>query len=509
METIPRKKRIGAISSLFATSKNKLIGSFAALLLAGAGIASAATPWLHTSGNRILDPNNNQTILRGVSLIDIGSQQTWDGGVNPMIDRLTNTADTQGSSPGFYTRVVRLPIFPPGQGSPWAWAPNDGDNFYNNLLRPVVNYCRTKGIYCIIDLHYIADITSANASTVQQFWAYMAPKFANDSHVIFELYNEPINNKNGSAAANWSVVKGYMQTWYNVVRQSAPNNLVLIGTPQWCQQLVAAKNSPISGTNIAYVCHLYARHWPVQWNKDQITQSAGSIPIFMTEWGFSQVSEFPVGTITNYGAPLMGMMDQHGIHWTAWVAHYSWSPAMFNSNWSLRVGENEMGGFVKDSLYSRRNSNQPANPSTGGTTPGNGTFKIVNRNSGKALDAGGTANGTQITQWTYSGANNQRWTLLDRGSSQFSIIGVASGKALEANGSGTANGTKIQLWTYGGGNNQKWKFTATSGGFYRVTPVHASGGCLDVNGNSTANGALVQLWTYGGGNNQQWSFTAP
>jgi hypothetical protein len=115
----------------------------------------------------------------------------------------------------------------------------------------------------------------------------------------------------------------------------------------------------------------------------------------------------------------------------------------------------------------------------------------------------------QIIQWTYSGANNQRWTLQDRGSSQFSIIGVASGKALDVYNSQTANGTKVELWTYGGGNNQKFSFTATSGGYYRITPAHATGSCLDVSGASTANGAKVELWGWSGGNNQQWAFQAP
>ena len=31
-----------------------------------------------------------------------------------------------------------------------------------------------------------------------EFWTYMAPRFANDSHVMFELFNEPINNTFGS-----------------------------------------------------------------------------------------------------------------------------------------------------------------------------------------------------------------------------------------------------------------------------------------------------------------------
>jgi hypothetical protein len=261
------------------------------------------------------------------------------------------------------------------------------------------------------------------------------------------------------------------------------------------------------------VCHLYPWHWTQSWNKNQLTSAAASVPVFMTEWGFTQTSDTLLnGSISGYGQPLMNLLDQYGISWTSWVAHYSWAPPMFNSNWTLRVGPNEMGGFVKDSLYARRNSNQPGGGGGGGgSTPGNGTFKVLSRNSGKALDAygNGTADGTQIIQWTYSGGNNQRWTLQDRGGSQYSIIGVASGKALDVNGYATADGTKVQLWTYGGGNNQKWTFSSVGSGYYRVTPVHATGSCLDVSGASTADGALVQLWTNYGSNNQQWSFSSP
>jgi hypothetical protein len=99
--------------------------------------------------------------------------------------------------------------------------------------------------------------------------------------------------------------------------------------------------------------------------------------------------------------------------------------------------------------------------------------------------------------------------LTDRGGGQYSIIGVQSGKCVDISNWGTANGTKVQLWDYLGGTNQKYTFTATGGGYYRITPTHATGSCLDVSGVSTADGALVQLWTYGGGNNQQWSPQAP
>ncbi|HEU5080572.1 MAG TPA: cellulase family glycosylhydrolase [Opitutaceae bacterium] len=480
-------------------------------LALGATIASAAVPWLTTSGNQIRDPNGNRVILRGISLIDLSAQQVNYGGINSLIDRITNKNDTQGSSPGWYPKVLRLPCVPPGYGMPSSWQPGS-DTYYNNILRPTVDYCKSKDVYCIIDLHYIENI-SINPTYVNQFWTYMAQHFANDTNVIFELFNEPINNS-GTDDQKWATVRSYMQTWYNTVRTYAPNNLILVGTPVWSQVLTPILNNPISGNRVAYVVHTYPAHWASQYNRNQITSVANSIPLFMTEWGFTQTSDSLLnGSISTYGQPLMNTLDQYGISWTCWVANTEWAPPMFYSNWSLRVGPNEMGGFVKDTLYAKRNDNQPGGSGGGGggTTPANGTFKLTNRNSGKVLDVSGngTANGTQVLQWTYGGGNNQKWTLQDRGSSQFSIMGVASGKALDVNNYSSANGTKIQIWTYSGGNNQKWTFAATSSGYYRVTPVHATGSCLEISGNSTADGAVAQLWSYLGSNSQQWSLSAP
>jgi hypothetical protein len=140
----------------------------------------------------------------------------------------------------------------------------------------------------------------------------------------------------------------------------------------------------------------------------------------------------------------------------------------------------------------------------------NGTYKLVARHSGKAMDAYGaqTTNGTQIIQWTYGGGANQRWTISLDGSA-YKVIGVQSGKALEVSNGGTANGTRVQLWDYYGLNWQKFNITATDSGYYRFTPAHSTSSCLDVSGVSTADGANVQLWQWLGGNNQQWAPQTP
>ncbi len=140
-----------------------------------------------------------------------------------------------------------------------------------------------------------------------------------------------------------------------------------------------------------------------------------------------------------------------------------------------------------------------------------GTYRVINRNSGRAMDAlnRGTANGTQIDQWSYNGGTNQRWAVTSLGYNQYKIVGVQSGRALDVAGSATSNGTKVELWDYKGNNNQKYTFASTSGGYFRITPAHATGSCIEGAGSSTANGTLVDLWQYNGGNNQQWILQAP
>jgi hypothetical protein len=147
---------------------------------------------------------------------------------------------------------------------------------------------------------------------------------------------------------------------------------------------------------------------------------------------------------------------------------------------------------------------------TGSSGPSTGTYKIISRNSGKAMEAPNqwTGNGQQINQWSYYGGASQQWTVSSLGNNLYKIIGVQSGKSVDISGWGTGNGTKVQLWDYVGGTNQKFYFNSASGS-YEISPSHATGSCLDVDGVSTANGANVQLWQWNGGANQQWSLQAP
>jgi hypothetical protein len=317
--------------------------------------------------------------------------------------------------------------------------------------------------------------------------------------------------------------KDEYKTPISIIRNAGLTTTIVIDGPQWGQNGSAGRTygqellNYDPQHNLLFSIHMYGS-WnnAADINNIMASYKNANLPLVIGEFGYNfNNGNNNLGCMVNHGL-LMQYAQQYGYGYLAWSTKGNDSANAWldmSTDWTNLTW---WGNEVFYHTYGIYNTAQVASvfgttPPTSNLPPANGTFRIISRHSGKAMDANnnGTANGTQIIQWTYGGGNNQRWTLQNRGSNQFSIIGVASGKALDANNASAANGTKIQLWTYSGGNNQKFTFAATSSGFYRITPVHASGSCLDVTGNSTADGANVQLWTYGGGNNQQWALQTP
>jgi beta-glucanase (GH16 family) len=126
-----------------------------------------------------------------------------------------------------------------------------------------------------------------------------------------------------------------------------------------------------------------------------------------------------------------------------------------------------------------------------------GAGTIVNKNSGKCVDAAGasTANGTAVQQYTCNSTSAQAWTRVAT-SGGYVRVGTNNNtnQVWDVAGVSTADGAKTQLWAYGGGNNQQWLPVAEGGGYYHLIARH-SGKCLDVPNASTADGVQLQQWT--------------
>ncbi|WP_063785990.1 alpha-L-fucosidase [Streptomyces sp. MMG1533] len=138
-----------------------------------------------------------------------------------------------------------------------------------------------------------------------------------------------------------------------------------------------------------------------------------------------------------------------------------------------------------------------------------GTYRLVNRKSGKAMDVSDAspADGAFIIQWPWTGGTNQQWKLLPNADGSYRLVNARSGKALESPDN-SLKGAPLDQSTDGGGDNQWWKLVPSqTSGYYRLVNVR-NGWCADVKDASTTDGVKVIQWPTTDGANQDWQLIA-
>lgn len=302
-------------------------------------------PPLHTEGRHFKDPFGNVVILRGVAVADVKEVNTERPGmsVEKLLDLLTD------EEAGFHARVVRFTVFP----ERWLVDP---ELYLAEHLRPAVDAAAQRGLYVIVDWHEISDVEPVYDRTTQ-FWSTVAPVFANYSNVLYELFNEPMNQDDPS----WQRWKEQAQPWVDVIREHAPSTIVLIGGPSWSQQIGGAATDPFDGENLAYVGHIYPIIDPNTWSDTGVMAQVAAVrPLMITEWGFRDDGGYVWdGDKTSFGDPLKAFVEGHGLSWTAWCADNLWAPVMFDGDWQLLTGASEMGGFTRKWLADKKDRDQP------------------------------------------------------------------------------------------------------------------------------------------------------
>lgn len=143
-------------------------------------------------------------------------------------------------------------------------------------VKTVVEAAIEVGIYVIIDWHdHHAEEHIAEA---KQFFGRVAAIYGKSPNVIFETFNEPMQQ-------SWaSVVKPYHEQLIPVIREYS-DNLIVLGSKTWSQDVDEASLDPVVGSNLAYTLHFYANT-----HKDFLREKArralaNGIPLFVTEWG--------------------------------------------------------------------------------------------------------------------------------------------------------------------------------------------------------------------------------
>ncbi|MEO5730030.1 MAG: glycoside hydrolase family 5 protein [Byssovorax sp.] len=270
-------------------------------------------------GNQLQDKNGAQIQLKGMSLF----WSQWSGSFwnSSVVNTLAND---------WHATVVRAAMGVESGGY------LDNPTAEKNRVKAIVSAAVDRGIYVIIDWHdHDAQLHTAQAKS---FFTEMAQLYKNTPNVIFEVFNEPDYE-------SWGQVKSYAQEVIGAIRGAGANNVVVVGTPTWSQDVDQAANDPITQyQNIAYTLHFYAGTHK-QSLRDKATYAMGKgVALFVTEWGTCDASGNS-GLDLNESQTWVNFMNQHKLSSANW--------SLFDKNETasaLVPGASTAGGWPDSAL---------------------------------------------------------------------------------------------------------------------------------------------------------------
>jgi len=230
----------------------------------------------------------------------------------------------------------------------------------------IVNAAINAGIYVIIDWHILSDNNPNTYKTqAKAFFEDMARKYGSYPNVIYEICNEP----NG---VTWSGdIKPYANYIIPAIRAIDPDNIIIVGTSTWSQDVDIASQDPLSYSNIAYTCHFYSGTH-TQSLRDKISRAmANGIAVFVTEWGTSDASGNG-GPYLDEAQTWINFMADNKISWCNWSLCDK-----AETSAALAAGASTTGGWADANLtasgkFVKSNMNpssQPTPTSTPAPTP--------------------------------------------------------------------------------------------------------------------------------------------
>ena len=275
---------------------------------------------LQVNGNRILDQHSAPVCFAGNSFF--WSNDNWGG------ERYYKSEVVLWLKLDWKTTIVRAAM---GVEDPGGYLDNKTAN--KNRVKTVVDAAIDEGLYVIIDWH--SHHAEDNTNEAALFFQEMANLYGEYDNVIYELYNEPLD-------ISWSnIIKPYAISIIAAIRAIDPDNLILVGTPEWSQRVDLAAADPITGySNIAYTLHFYTVHQQ-QWLRNRASAALNDgIALFVTEWGSIGYSQ----------------IDSEANEWMTWcfdnkISHCNWAVNDKEEEWSILIpGASTSGGWSDDDL---------------------------------------------------------------------------------------------------------------------------------------------------------------
>ena len=246
---------------------------------------------LSVRGTSLVNERGESIVLKGVSY---GWHNWWP--------RFYNASTVQFLHDDWGYSVVRAAMAVEPEG---AYIHSPGQAL--QCITTVADAAIASGIYVIIDWHS----HSIRTEEARQFFTQMATRYKGIPNVIYEIFNEPVED-------SWIDVKAYSTEIIHAIRTIDPEALILIGTPHWDQDVHLAADDPITGyTNIMYTLHFYASTHRQELRDRADYALKKGLPLFVSECaGMEATGDGPID-IGEWGRWLE-WMKKHSISWAAW-----------------------------------------------------------------------------------------------------------------------------------------------------------------------------------------------
>ncbi len=298
---------------------------------------------LHVEGTLLCDSEGNPVRLEGMSTYGLNGMA---GFVN------ANTVQTLAEDWG--CDILRLAMTTYSADDSYIHNP---DKYFNQMCE-YVDLCINQGIYVIVDWHILYDGDPNEYKTEAiDFFTRISAIYGDCPNVIYEICNEPNGEcfDNPDEMVGWdNCIKPYAEEVISAIRANDPDNIIIVGTPNWSQDVDVASLNPIDAENIMYTVHFYAGSHGQEYRDKVQTALDNGLPIFCTEWGATLNTG--AGEIF-YEETLawLEFFDANGISWCNWSIGGSQTESSnalkFISN--VLTMEEKLGGHWPDEFISR------------------------------------------------------------------------------------------------------------------------------------------------------------